>query len=74
MNTSFFKKKIEYSFDKYADKYDSRTILQKEIMFTLLNFLYQVLEIIFWKLKINKKKLFPVINNELYKLHFLKKF
>ena len=41
MNTSFFKKKIEYSFDKYADKYDSRTILQKEIMLTLLNFLYQ---------------------------------
>ena len=41
MNTSFFKKKIEYSFDKYADKYDSRTILQKDIMLTLLNFLYQ---------------------------------
>jgi malonyl-CoA O-methyltransferase len=41
MNTSFFKQKIEYSFDKYAHKYDSRTILQKEIMLTLLNFLYQ---------------------------------
>ena len=41
MNTGIFKKKIEHSFDKYADKYDSRTILQKEIMLTLLNLLYQ---------------------------------
>jgi malonyl-CoA O-methyltransferase len=41
MNTSIFKKKIEHSFDRYADKYDNRTTLQKEIMLTLLNFLYQ---------------------------------
>ena len=41
MNTYIFKKKIEYSFDKYADKYDSRTFLQKEIMYVLLHFLYQ---------------------------------
>jgi len=41
MNVDIFKKKIECSFDKYADKYDSRTILQKKIMLTLLQFLYQ---------------------------------
>ena len=50
MNTDTFKKKIECSFDKYADKYDSRTILQKKIMFTLLNFLYQEIS------KTNNKK------------------
>ena len=41
MNNNIFKKKIEFSFDKYADEYDSRTFLQKEIMFVLLQFLYQ---------------------------------
>ena len=50
MNTDSFKKKIEYSFDKYADKYDSRTFVQKEIMFVLLHFLYQEISIT------NKKK------------------
>ena len=29
MNTDIFKKKIEYSFDKYADNYDSRTFVAK---------------------------------------------
>ena len=29
MNTDIFKKKIEYSFDKYAGNYDSRTLLKK---------------------------------------------
>ena len=41
MNTDIFKKKIEYSFDKYAGNYDSKTFLQKEIMFVLLHLLYQ---------------------------------
>ena len=45
MNTDIFKKKIEYSFDKYAGNYDSRTFLQKEIMFVLLHFLYQEISI-----------------------------
>ena len=40
MNTDIFKK-IEYSFDKYAGNYDNRTLLQKDIMFVLLHFLYQ---------------------------------
>ena len=51
MNTDIFKKKIEYSFDKYADTYDSRTFVQKEIMFVLLHFLYQEISMI------NKKKI-----------------
>ena len=50
MNTDIFKKKIEYSFDKYAGNYDSRTLLQKEIMFVLLHLLYQEISIT------NKKK------------------
>ena len=50
MNTDIFKKKIEFSFDKYAGNYDSRTLLQKEIMFVLLHFLYQEISIT------NKKK------------------
>ena len=54
MNTDIFKKKIEYSFDKYAGNYDSRTLLQKEIMFVLLHFLYQEISIT------NKKKKPPV--------------
>ena len=45
MKTDIFKKKIEYSFDKYAGNYDSRTLLQKEIMFVLLHFLYQEISI-----------------------------
>ena len=52
MNTDIFKKKIEYSFDKYAGNYDSRTLMQKEIMFVLLHFLYQEIS----TTKIKKKK------------------
>ena len=55
MNTDIFKKKIEYSFDKYAGNYDSRTLLQKEIMFVLLHFLYQEISIT------NKKKKKPIV-------------
>ena len=60
MNTDSFKKKIEYSFDKYADKYDSRTFVQKEIMFVLLHFLYQEISMT------NKKKKNPPVRSGLW--------
>ena len=66
MNTDIFKKKIEYSFDKYAGNYDSRTLLQKEIMFVLLHLLYQEISIT------NKKKKKPPVRLRMWDRRVIK--